>query len=113
MHDTIAWLGRGDAAAAFQAVKPSNRTQVRPESDAVEPHIAEIFDLLYTVVDERQGLTPALIAKLNEAQKELAPRIAEAQKSLQDRMRRRPRGGPGGGGGAIEPDEDPESQPSW
>ena len=108
VHDTLSWLGRGDAKAAMEAVKPSNRTQVRPDSDAVEPQIAEVFDLLYTVVDERQGLSPALIAKLNEAQKVLAPRIAEAQKLIGEQMRRRPRGG-----GSQEPGEDPEAQPSW
>jgi hypothetical protein len=115
VHDTIEWLGRGDPKAAMEAVKPSNRTQVRPESDAVEPHIAEVFDLLYTVVDERQGMTPALIAKLNETQKELAPRIAEVQKRIGEQMRRKQRGGAGGGGGggAQEPGEDPDAQPSW
>lgn len=110
VHETIAWLGRGDPAAGLAAVKPSNRTQVRPESDAVEPEVAEVFDLLYTVVDERQGLTPALIAKLNETQKLLAGRILDAQKAMQEQMRRRRSGGAQGSG---EPGDDTDLQPSW
>ena len=110
VHETIEWLGRGDATAALAAVKPSNRTQVRPESDSVEPEVAEVFELLYQVVDERQGLTPPLIAKLNDTQKILGPRILEAQRNIAMEVRRRRAGRPPEQG---EGGEENDGQPSW
>jgi hypothetical protein len=111
IHDTIGWIGRGDAEAAIQAVKPSNRTQVRPESDTVEPFIADVFELLYTVVDERQGLTPELIGKLNDTHKVLAPRIAEAQQRMAEQQRAFRSSMRGGN--PDEPNDGTDGQPSW
>jgi hypothetical protein len=108
IHDTVKWLGRGDADKALQAVKPENRTQMRPESTSIEPEHAEVFDELYKVVDERQPITGALVAKLNETNKVLAQRIAAAQREMQNEMRRRRRPGAGG-----EPEDDTDGQPSW
>ncbi len=108
IHDTMKWLGRGDAKAAMAAVKPGNRTQVRPETSEVEPELAEVFDLLYAVVDERRPITPALITKLNDTNRELGPRVAAAQKQVFDDARsRRPPGTP------AESDEGGPPQASW
>ncbi|MFO0635059.1 MAG: hypothetical protein U0168_19620 [Nannocystaceae bacterium] len=109
IHETIAWLGRGDAEAALAAVKPGNRTQKQPESSSIEPQYAEVFDELYKVVDERTPITPAFIAKLNATNVELAPRMAAAQKEIAAENRRRRREGRPGG----EPEEDVDAQPSW
>jgi hypothetical protein len=108
IHDTVKWLGRGDAEKAVLAVKPENRTQKKVESSSIEPEHAAVFDELYRVVDERQAITGALVAKLNETNKILAPRIGAAQRDLANEMRRRRRVGPGG-----EPEDDSEGQPSW
>jgi hypothetical protein len=120
VHDTFKWLGRGNAEEAVKAVKASNRTQVRPESNSVEPAIAEVFDMLYAAVDERQPITPALIGKLNETNRILAPRIAAAQKQVAEEQNRRRRNGgrngdPNGGQseGEQEPEDDVNQQPSW
>lgn len=118
--DTFKWLGRGNAQEAVKAVKASNRTQVRPDSNSVEPAIADVFDLLYLAVDERQPITPALIGKLNDTNRILAPRIAAAQKEVGDEQKRRRRkGGPGeqgeqgDQGEPGEPGDDVNQQPSW
>ena len=112
IHDTVKWLGRGDAQKATEAVKPENRTQKRPESTSIEPELATVFDELYAVVDERQPITGALVAKLNETNKLMAPRIAIAQRDIQNELRRRrPRGAPGTPG--SEPEDDSDGQPSW
>jgi hypothetical protein len=111
VHDTFKWLGRGNAEEAVKAVKASNRTQVRPESNSVDPAIADVFDMLYAAVDERHPMTPALIGKLNDTNRILAPRIAAAQKEVADENRRRRRKG-----APIEPGEsedDVNQQPSW
>jgi hypothetical protein len=120
IHDTIKWLGRGDAAAGFAAVKPGNRTQVRPETSSVDPEIAEVFDLLYAVVDERKAITPALIGKLNDTNRILGPRVAAAQKMVADeaKKRRRPGEAPYSAGTPMpaepgEPGDDAGAQPSW
>ena len=109
IHDTVKWLGLGDAEKAVVAVKPENRTQKRPESTSIEPELATVFDELYAVVDERQPITAALVAKLNETNKVIAPRIAAEQREIQLEMRRRRRPGQPGG----EPEDDAEGQPSW
>jgi len=90
IENTLDWLGDKDVdvAAAVAAVKPKNRTQQRDE-DAPVPQglsdkVIEAFELLYRTVDERSGLGPALIGKLNEAHVEIAPRIAQAQKAVSD-----------------------------
>jgi len=114
VNDTFKWLGRGNAEEAVKAVKASNRTQVRPDSNSVEPAIAEVFDLLYAAVDERQPMTAALIGKLNDTNRILAPRIAAAQKDVADEQKRRRRkGGPNEEGDAGEPSDDASQQPSW
>lgn len=109
IHDTVKWLGRGDPDKAIHAVKPENRTQKRPESTSIEPEHAVVFDELYAAVDERQPITAALVAKLNETNKELAPRVAAAQRELSNEMRRRKRPGAPG----TEPEDDVDGQPSW
>jgi len=109
ISDTVKWLGRGDVTKALAAVKPENRTQKRPESSSIEAEHAQVFDELYAVVDERQPITGALVAKLNETNKIIAPRVAAAQRELQLELRKRKR--PGGAPG--EPEDDSDGQPSW
>lgn len=85
VRDTLKWLGGGDLELAVAAVKPDNRTQKRAEGldhPELAPEVAEAFELLYQTVHERKGLTPSLIARLNQVNAVLAPRIREAQQAI-------------------------------
>jgi hypothetical protein len=72
----LAWLDvDADVEAAVAAVRPQARTQHAPESDAVEPHVAEVFDAFYEAVRSGDGLDAALIARINATHRELEPEI--------------------------------------
>lgn len=110
--DTLKWLGDGDLEGAVAAVRPSNRTQRAPAVAAeIDPSLAEVFDTLYDTVHRHLPITPAFVAKLNETQTLLAPRLAEQRReAMRDAARRRrasrdrdPDGDP----------EGPEGPPSW
>lgn len=97
IENTLDWLGdkEVDVGAAVAAVKPKNRTQQRHDDGSVpeglSDKVIDAFELLYRTVDERSGLDPALIGKLNEAHVEIAPRIAQAQKAASDARAKRRR----------------------
>lgn len=111
--DTISWIGEGDLEGAVAAVRPSNRTQKKPESTSIEPEIAAVFDELYAIVGAEGGLTGSFIKKLNEINEKLAPRVRQAQRLVaEDTQRRRqrragrpPEGQPLAPGTAPVPDE--------
>jgi hypothetical protein len=90
----IEWLGEPelDTAAAIAAVHPGNRTQHRPEVEGVPASTAAVFDELYQSVHERQGLGRELMERLNAANRELAPQVAEHRRRVMAarRPRRRP-----------------------
>jgi hypothetical protein len=75
----LAWIGRGDVEAAVAAVKPSNRTQVRPESASVEPKLARVFDDLYAAIAEGKGIANTLLRTLNDTNQALLPQLAKLQ----------------------------------
>lgn len=110
--ETLRWLGHGDAAAGIAAVRPANRTQRAPEVDGeLDPALVEVFDTLYDTVHRGRPITAALVAKLNETQAGLVPRLREQHReAIRDARRRRAarmaerQGQPDGGSG------DP---PSW
>ncbi|MEM9460698.1 MAG: hypothetical protein AAGF11_41395 [Myxococcota bacterium] len=72
-------IGHGDVDAAVAAVKPENRTQVRPESDAVEPKLAQVFDDLYAAVAAGKGFSPALLRTLNDTNQALLSELTQLQ----------------------------------
>ncbi len=99
IENTLDWLGDDeiDVAAAVAAVKPKNRTQRREDDDDAHRDFSskaiDAFDLLYRTIDERSGLDAGLIGTLNEVHLELAPKLAAAQKAVQDarnKQRKRP-----------------------
>lgn len=75
----LAWIGHGDVEAAVAAVKPSNRTQVRPESNSVEPKLAQVFDDLYAAIAEGKGIANTLLRTLNDTNQALLPQLAKLQ----------------------------------
>jgi hypothetical protein len=90
LHDVVGWLGRGDAARALGAVKVHRRSEARPDVPGVDPDVAEVFDELYAVIDRGEGLSAALLGKLNETNAKLLPTIREHQELvLADLARRR------------------------
>lgn len=72
-------VGRGDVEAAIAAVKPEHRTQVRPESESVEPELARVFDDLYAAVAERKPIADSLLRTLNATNQAMLPRLARLQ----------------------------------
>jgi hypothetical protein len=90
VRETIAWLGRGDAARALAVPKPERRTFQRPVSSSVPPEVAEVFDELYRVIDQKKELANAFLLKLNETNERLYPLLEENLKRVvADAARRR------------------------
>jgi hypothetical protein len=87
IHETMKWLGHGDAKAACAKVKPENRHFDRPASTSLEPEVAAVADELYAVLHERRGLSQAFLAKLGETNAKLAPRIAEELRRIRGQRR--------------------------
>lgn len=80
--EVLAWIGHGDVDAAVAAVKPENRTSVRPESDSVDPKFAKVFDDLYEAIGAGKGLSGALLNTLNRTNQELLPKLVELQTAV-------------------------------
>jgi hypothetical protein len=89
IHDTIGWLGRGDAKGALATPKTQYRHFERPRSDSVEPAVAEVFDELYTAIDRRRELTNSLLLKLNETNERLQPLLEENSRRVMADVHRR------------------------
>jgi hypothetical protein len=75
----LAWIGHGDVEAAVAAVKPKNRTQMRPESQSVEPKLAQVFDDLYAAIADGKGIANTLLRTLNDTNQALLPQLAKLQ----------------------------------
>ena len=96
----LAWVGRGDVEAAVAAVKPKNRTQVRPESSSVAPKLAQVFDDLYAAIAEGKGIANALLRTLNDTNQALLPELARLQTEVaRSQMQRHAKQG----GGKVRP----------
>jgi len=83
---TLEWIGdpEADIDKGIAAVEPRNRTQVRPESQTLEPKFAALCDELYGRIHQGGGLEMSFIRELNEANVELGARIKAAQKAVHD-----------------------------
>jgi hypothetical protein len=75
----LRWVGRGDVEAGVAAVKPSSRTQVRPESQSVAPKLAQVFDDLYAAIADGKGIGNTLLRTLNDTNQALLPELAKLQ----------------------------------
>ncbi|MFW5920531.1 MAG: hypothetical protein ACOCUS_01725 [Polyangiales bacterium] len=82
------WMdASGDAEAAAAVVKPSLRTQTRPEVETDLPlRITRTFDALYEHVCEQRALDERFVAELNQVNEELAPRILRHHREHQRRL---------------------------
>lgn len=79
--EVLRWLGRGDLAKAISVVKPERQTQtaasLTTDPAPVEPQDIEVFDELYDHIHRGLALSAAFLAKLNETDKRLRPRLVE------------------------------------
>lgn len=86
--EVLRWLGRGDLARAVSAVRPERQTQVGvvphgPTQDPtqsfdsldIEAQDVEVFDELYDHVHRGRALSAAFLAKLNDTDARLRPRL--------------------------------------
>lgn len=79
----LAWLDvDADVEAAVAAVRVQARTQRAPDSDAVAPPVAEVFDAFYAAVHRGEGLDAALIARINRTHQELEPELERHREEI-------------------------------
>jgi len=92
IRETVAWLGRGNAERALAQPKPERRTFQRPVSHTVPLEVAEVFDELYAMIDQRRELAQSFLLKLNETNERLMPMLEEnTRRVMADVARRRAR----------------------
>lgn len=86
----MAWIGRGNARAAADAVVPSLRTRRDPPTPTdVSPAHARVFDDLYAHLHEGRDLTPSFIALLNQTDEELRPRLRAIHERAREQIAQR------------------------
>ena len=88
----LAWLGRGDLAAALPTIQPAYRTQTRPSSDSVPPALARVFDDLYAGVAAQKPFPESLLRDLNATNRALLPELTEIQHRVAVAQSRSPKG---------------------
>ncbi len=89
IRETIAWLGRGDAARAIATPKPQHRHFQKPESSSVPAEAAEVFDELYDTIDRKRELSHSFLLRLNECNERLTPLLEENTKRVMADVARR------------------------
>lgn len=90
------WLGEGDVGAAVAKVEPALRTQTA-DSDGdtaigdveLEDEVIQAFDELHEVVSNKRTLEQPFVDRLNEVNRQLSERIAEAVRVTQQSQRER------------------------
>lgn len=77
--EVLRWLDRGDLDRAVQVVRPQRQTQgaatPTPDEPGVEAEDIEVFDELYDHIHRGRPLTAAFLAKLNDTDQRLRPRL--------------------------------------
>ncbi|PRP92528.1 hypothetical protein ENSA5_48500 [Enhygromyxa salina] len=77
--EVLRWLGRGDEARAVAVVRPERQTQrasaPTPEDLQVDAADIEVFDELYDHIHRGRALSAAFLAKLNDTDARLRPRL--------------------------------------
>jgi hypothetical protein len=77
------WIGSGDRDAAIAAVKPSLRTQKRPEvdvGDLLDAEAISVFDDVYDMVHEHGRLDAGILARMNALHARLEPKWSRARR---------------------------------
>jgi len=86
--EVLAWIGRGDAAAAARVVRPEQKRERIGEADSaladgVDPRHLEIFDELHACIDAGRPLTASFIDRLNAVDRALRPLVLERQATVE------------------------------
>ncbi len=84
----LAWIGRGDPAAAARVVRPERKREPIGEADSaladgVDPRHLEVFDELHACIDAGQPLTASFIDRLNAVDRALRPMVVERQAAVE------------------------------
>lgn len=80
LSDVLAWLGRGDLAAAVPAITPAYRPQTRPDSGSVAPRLARAFDDLYAAVAAGKPFPTALLRDLAATNRAIQQEIEQLKR---------------------------------
>lgn len=86
--DVLAWIGRGDPAAAARSVRPERKRDPvsEPDSelaDGVDARHLAVFDELYACIDAGRPLSASFIDHLNAVDRALRPMVLERQAALE------------------------------
>lgn len=86
--EVLAWIGRGDPAAAARIVRPEPRQApfAGPDSalaDGLDARYLEVFDELYATIDAGRPLSASFIDRLNTVDRELRPQVREYQATVE------------------------------
>jgi len=114
IRETIAWLGRGDAAGALAVPKPAHRNFQRVDSSSsssIPAEAAEVFDELYATIDQQRELSNSFLLKLNQTNERLTPMLEENTRRIMADVARR-RAARAKAAAEIPPAEAPPSEPS-
>lgn len=81
----LAWIGKGNARAAIEAVDSSLRSAAASVTPSeVTPAHAQVFDDLYAHLHESRELRPSFLELLNRTDRELRPRVQQARQATRD-----------------------------
>ena len=88
--EVLAWIGRGDPAAAARVVRPERKRDAidDPDSalaDGVDACHLEVFDELHACLDAGRPLSASFIDRLNAVDRALRPMVLERQAALEAR----------------------------
>jgi hypothetical protein len=86
--EVLAWIGRGDPAAAARVVRSEPRREPIGDpdhtlADGVDARHLEIFDELHAVIDAGQPLRASFIDRLNAVDRALRPMVRERQAAVE------------------------------
>jgi hypothetical protein len=89
--EVLAWIGRGDPAAAATVVRPERKREKVAEPDAaladgVDARHLEVFDELYAAIDAGRPLSAGFIDRLNAVDRELRPMVLENQAAVEAKV---------------------------
>ncbi|WAS90624.1 hypothetical protein [Nannocystis punicea] len=89
--EVLAWIGRGDPAAAARVVRPERKREPVDAADGdladgVDARHLEAFDELYACIDAGRPLSASFIDRLNEVDRALRPMVLERQAGVEAKL---------------------------
>jgi hypothetical protein len=89
--EVLAWVGRGDPAAAARVVRPERKREpiAGPDAalaDGIDARHLEVFDELYACIDAGRPLSASFIDRLNAVDRALRPMVLEHQAAVEAKV---------------------------